>query len=378
MKIQKRFTSKNPQSKFEGLWIPKKDLFNQELSFLQSGLLSSIKYLQKISHVKLCYATNSYFSEIFKVTEKAISNNIRFLITEGYIEVVKFNGRVRFLKTTDKKPNQHGTNFHADGKKGQTDNTVYNKLISNEISNGFFQKPSIIPNNKIKKKRRLIKLPDPKIKFIIDYWNNIGKPFSKIIKKEPVKKLLIPLLKKNDYRTICEVFDKAYKYMTDPYFFFASKKTYRCVEFFKPNSYSYIGKWIDGNKMNNWFDIFFKKSHRWLEQNVLRLPKDTIGYNEDFYNEICRILSIAPQDRDDQLAIKRTCIRISDWLGVNNTDTLQWPVLNDFEYFIRDNYPDTRKIQPYWFSGRAFWNKQFADYLVQTGRFSHISEIKRI
>ena len=67
---------------FKGVWFPKEIWTNQELSFLQKGLLIEIESLDNESG---CFATNTYFAKFFQASERWIVSNLKALEDMGYI-----------------------------------------------------------------------------------------------------------------------------------------------------------------------------------------------------------------------------------------------------------------------------------------------------
>ena len=139
-----------------------------------------------------------------------------------------------------------------------------------------------------------------------------------------------------------------------------------------------MGKWVKENKFDNWFEVFLIKGDRWLDLNLLKQPKDIKKYSKELYNSIAQVLQTNPSSRDDQIIIKRIANRMESWLEKNNTQDYQWPLVDDFQYYLREKHSDLRKVKNEWFVSRNFWNKSFNEYLVKIGRFNHINQIERI
>lgn len=136
--------------KFLGVWIPAGIFYARDISSKQKMLWADIEYLGR-KHG--CYTSNKGFSDKYGVTERCIMKNLKVLKDSGYIETIRFDGRKRFLKTTNKgrqicppppdSPVQKGTKVHLDPNKRslrpeQTGTPLYNIRKHREnIENGY-------------------------------------------------------------------------------------------------------------------------------------------------------------------------------------------------------------------------------------------------
>lgn len=59
---------------------------------------------------KHCWASNKYFADMLNLSSTSVSTSISFLIKEGYIEKVSFDGRKRILKVSDGYKKLHKAN----------------------------------------------------------------------------------------------------------------------------------------------------------------------------------------------------------------------------------------------------------------------------
>lgn len=85
---------------FKGVWIPKEIWQAKELNMNCKGLLAEIDSLDACNKTgKGCFAKNKYFSEFLGVSEKSVSSAISKLSALGYIEIVGFDGRQRYIKS---------------------------------------------------------------------------------------------------------------------------------------------------------------------------------------------------------------------------------------------------------------------------------------
>ena len=120
---------------FDGIWIPKEIWLLEDISIVEKCLLAEIRSLD---NEEGCYASNKYFSKFFKVSEKNISNCINNLIKKKYINLIRFDGRKRFLEScivvltrqSSKKVKAEQTNSqgsYINSKENNTINNTYKK-----------------------------------------------------------------------------------------------------------------------------------------------------------------------------------------------------------------------------------------------------------
>lgn len=111
---------------FKGVWIPKEIWLDERLSVLDKAILVEIDSLD--SSEEGCYASNKYLADFCKCTETKVSTSISKLIKLQYLEVVKFDGRKRYLKSRLKFfYRQTLKNLKADFKNFKDINIVNNK-----------------------------------------------------------------------------------------------------------------------------------------------------------------------------------------------------------------------------------------------------------
>ena len=123
---------------FKGIWIPREIWLNDDLGVLDKIILMEIDSLDVDDSG--CYASNEYLAGFCKCTGTKISTSISKLIKLGYLEIIKFDGRKRFIKSRLlKNERQTLKNLKADFKKIKDIN------IDNNIDN------NIKENNKKKK-----------------------------------------------------------------------------------------------------------------------------------------------------------------------------------------------------------------------------------
>lgn len=91
--------SEQHETKVKGMWIPIDILEDKNLSVMEKMLYSEINSVCEKS-VYICSASNSYFANFLNCSERTASACIQKLIEKGYICIVGFNGRNRYLTTS--------------------------------------------------------------------------------------------------------------------------------------------------------------------------------------------------------------------------------------------------------------------------------------
>lgn len=85
-----------PQRQFTGLWIPRRLVEDNQITPLEKLLVAEIFALQKGKDG--CVASNEHLAKHTHMTPKSVSNSIAKLRTLGYLFLVKFDGRRRWLR----------------------------------------------------------------------------------------------------------------------------------------------------------------------------------------------------------------------------------------------------------------------------------------
>lgn len=118
---------------FKGIWIPKEIWLDKNMGVLDKVILMEVDSL--CSDEECCYASNEYLAEFCNCTETKVSTSISKLIKLGYLEIIKFDGRKRYLKSRLKK-NEKQTlkNLKADFKKFN-DINIINNINNNKKEN---------------------------------------------------------------------------------------------------------------------------------------------------------------------------------------------------------------------------------------------------
>ena len=128
---------------FKGIWIPKEIWLDDRLNALEKMILMEIDSLD--TDEKGCYATNDYIAEFCQCTSKKVSLAVKKLIELEYIELVRFDGRRRIIKSRLKKSsNLPRKKFQADWKKSQS---IYNDKRNIERNIEINNNNPIIPSS---------------------------------------------------------------------------------------------------------------------------------------------------------------------------------------------------------------------------------------
>lgn len=85
---------------FTGIWIPKEIWLNSALNILDKAIVVEIGSLDRDE--RGCYASNRHFADMFGCTERQVSASVSKLVKMGYVKVLRFDGRNRYLRSTVK------------------------------------------------------------------------------------------------------------------------------------------------------------------------------------------------------------------------------------------------------------------------------------
>ena len=81
---------------FKGVWIPREIWLSEELSLMEKVLFVEI---HSLDNERGCFASNAYFAEFFKVSDRQIRNIIGVLKTKGFVMVTIKNRNERVIRT---------------------------------------------------------------------------------------------------------------------------------------------------------------------------------------------------------------------------------------------------------------------------------------
>jgi hypothetical protein len=83
---------------FKGVWIPKEVWLDSRLNALDKIILTEIDSLDQGE--KGCFASNKYIADFCQCSETKVSTAVSKLVQLGYLQVKKFDGRQRELKSS--------------------------------------------------------------------------------------------------------------------------------------------------------------------------------------------------------------------------------------------------------------------------------------
>lgn len=119
---------------FKGVWIPKEIWLDERLTALDKIILTEI---HSLDGEEGCYASNKYLADFCQCSEAKVSKSVSLLIRLGYVKIVRFDGRVRYLKVClIKNENQPSKNYKADLENLQDnniDNNIANKNTNTKV-----------------------------------------------------------------------------------------------------------------------------------------------------------------------------------------------------------------------------------------------------
>jgi hypothetical protein len=81
---------------FKGIWIPKEVWLRKDLTCMERCLLAEIDSLDT---EKGCYASDTYLARILHLSVSHVANTISSLRKRKLVTTIRFNGRVRYLRT---------------------------------------------------------------------------------------------------------------------------------------------------------------------------------------------------------------------------------------------------------------------------------------
>ena len=170
---------------FKGVWIPKEIWLNDELTLLDKAILIEIDSLDNEDH---CTAGNDYLAKFCQCSERKVSEAITKLTSLGFIEVLKFDGRHRTIKSLIRNRTltsmQSSKNCEA-GSQKILSNNIYNNIDKDIISNKLDitepvekvkESKSLFPNAILQTPRKSKKQNNLYVKCIdeiMQYTNNI-------------------------------------------------------------------------------------------------------------------------------------------------------------------------------------------------------------
>lgn len=128
----------------KGIWIPIEVWNDKSLSWNEKILLMEIDSFTSKGHE--CYISNEYIAELLGVSMSWASKCLSHLMEIGYVKMVRFDGRKRYVESAIQFKADLNNSSMQDGTLVQHTN-IENKYINNNSlykkSNSHFQKPSL-------------------------------------------------------------------------------------------------------------------------------------------------------------------------------------------------------------------------------------------
>ena len=128
----------------KGIWIPIEIWQDKSLSWNEKILLMEIDSFTSKGHE--CYISNEYIAELLGVSMSWASKCLSHLMEIGYVKMVRFDGRKRYVESTIQFKADLNNSSMQDGTLVQHTN-IENKYINNNSlykkSGSHFQKPSL-------------------------------------------------------------------------------------------------------------------------------------------------------------------------------------------------------------------------------------------
>ena len=126
----------------KGIWIPIEIWQDQSLSWNEKILLMEIDSFTSKGHD--CYISNEYIANLLQVTDRSARKYLSHLMQAGYIRMVRFDGRKRYVESTLSFQAEWNDNSRQGGQSvPHTDNNEYINKIDRESAQGKFKKPTL-------------------------------------------------------------------------------------------------------------------------------------------------------------------------------------------------------------------------------------------
>lgn len=126
----------------KGIWIPIEIWQDRRLSWNEKVLLMEIDSFTTKGHE--CYFSNEYIADLLGVADRCARKSLSHLIELGYVRVVHFDGRRRYIESAiscgadwHERATQGGTNVP------ETDTREYIYNLSHKSARESFKKPSV-------------------------------------------------------------------------------------------------------------------------------------------------------------------------------------------------------------------------------------------
>ena len=126
----------------KGIWIPIEIWQDRSLSWNEKILLMEIDSFTSKGHE--CYISNDYIAELLGVSARWAIKCLSHLVETGYIRVVKFDGRKRYVESTIQfNADMNKSSMQSGTKVQHTDNNEYINKERDNKGRSPFVKPSV-------------------------------------------------------------------------------------------------------------------------------------------------------------------------------------------------------------------------------------------
>jgi DNA-binding Lrp family transcriptional regulator len=365
--IPEGFTPNSPEEKYVYIMVP--------VSLLQKvapveALIASLIYTLQQNKGGTCYASNDYLSRKLGLHETSVTKAIARLKKKKILEIIKFDGRKRFMQITIDifRPVSIG------------DSPVYKKDYKNPIPKGIevCKKPQtdeVLCGSKYYLKSR--RYTDEQQK-VIDHWCSKGKPFSKPMKIKSILKPLKSILNKQNTLQINQTINTGFDYLTSEDFKFPNRSFsfgafLTSVLPINGTDAEAFKQALPGKHKLSWYNLFRLKDDTWLTEHLYR--ELSTSQKDKYYELIIKNILTGTLSYKKDLMVLRGARKMKQWAELNGIPFIT--MQHDFPAFLGDKYADITKLKAYYLGSDDFWNEQFSDWVVYFGR-RKANQIERI
>ena len=128
----------------KGIWIPIEIWTNKDLSWNEKILLMEIDSFT--SKDRECYFSNEYIAGLLGVSDRCASKYLSHLIKLGFVRIIKFDGRKRYIESTISFRAEWNNCSRQEGTSVPHNNNneyINNNTLSNKETRQKFAKPSV-------------------------------------------------------------------------------------------------------------------------------------------------------------------------------------------------------------------------------------------
>ncbi len=132
-------TKEKQPKEYTGTWIPAAIMEDEDLTIAERMLYA------EIASYKKCFASNAFFAERLKLTERSIQRYKKRLVVKGYIVIEKFDGRRQFCRVCHDNSVTPATTELSPIKKSINKNKTVSKETGGDASSTMtqFGKPEV-------------------------------------------------------------------------------------------------------------------------------------------------------------------------------------------------------------------------------------------